>query len=470
MARREEVAAADASLQNIPTLACGTNRATALQNDAGGLTATSPLGGVDPSLSAPLDSKDGDARDGQTRRLLERVGMLHNALSCPLLPEDIDSPGEGEKPILGQGVAANGDFLSISDILLQSAIVGGPQRLGASLKGSLDVPCKEAPSIEDEGSVMRLLEGSSISASTRKRKPTLVQYQLPWSACLYVVCVCACFFSHLDMHQYLSSLCIAPLSMHFAAAFSALIQENMAVKSSAAAAFSPESFQCAIYAPLFSGLFRRSTARGEDGREARRRGTKEAFRQQYVLSPAACSMLLESLPKVTGVFFDRSQERWVSSVYMGGRNIKSYFPVYKHGFLQARNMAISQRLSQVAHKGISQPEFDALTPPGLTVEALLEVLKARGAANGATPLVPYNKFPRTKAEMQQETDSQHSKGDPSVIDPAARPLQRASELHSQYTCLHFCCFCFGALLLMRSIHGELQILKSVLQVRFWSGW
>ncbi|KAL8272172.1 hypothetical protein Esti_003900 [Eimeria stiedai] len=115
------------------------------------------------------------------------------------------------------------------------------------------------------------------------------------------------------------------------------------------------------------------------GGEVRVRGKEGNARHQENLHSSLYSVLLETLPKVTGVFFDKSQERWVSSVYMGGRNIKSYFPVYKHGFLQARNMAISQRLSQVAHKGISRTEMDSLTPAGLTIEALLEVLGYKGA-------------------------------------------------------------------------------------------
>lgn len=165
----------------------------------------------------------------------------------------------------------------------------------------------------------------------------------------------------------------------------------------------------------------RGAAWDEEGKDARRRSGDEAFKQHELLTPSLCSLLLESLPKVTGVFFDRSQERWVSSVYMGGRNMKSYFPVYKHGFLQARNMAISQRLSQVAHKGISQTEVNALTPPGLTVETLLDALKTRGTDDGALSF-----HCGENAELQQEARSQHSKADIAMNSLKAELLQCTS--------------------------------------------
>lgn len=58
----------------------------------------------------------------------------------------------------------------------------------------------------------------------------------------------------------------------------------------------------------------------------------------------------------------------MSSVYMGGRNIKTYFPVYKHGFYKARELAVTQRLSQVSHKGLAQKEAEAAATPFKSAE------------------------------------------------------------------------------------------------------
>ncbi|KAL8443010.1 hypothetical protein Emed_007004 [Eimeria media] len=162
---------------------------------------------------------------------------------------------------------------------------------------------------------------------------------------------------------------------------------------------------------------RKSTYLSGDGvgGEIRVRGKEGSGRQQENLHSSLYSVLLETLPKVTGVFFDKSQERWVSSVYMGGRNIKSYFPVYKHGFLQARNMAISQRLSQVAHKGVSRTEMDSLTPAGLTLEALAEVLRYKGAlpnesaTAAATAPAQKNRSTSISAELQADATAEQPK-------------------------------------------------------------
>ncbi|KAL8426770.1 hypothetical protein Efla_003364 [Eimeria flavescens] len=151
-------------------------------------------------------------------------------------------------------------------------------------------------------------------------------------------------------------------------------------------------------------------------------------KQQEARSTSLYSMLLHCVPKVTGVFFDKSQERWVSSVYIRGRNIRSYFPVYKHGFLQARDMAITQRMSEVAHKGLRQTELDALTSADLTVEALVEAQGDCCSANNRVAARRGKKGFLLGPEQQQDANTEQMKPHSLTSTRSASSVQQLTEL------------------------------------------
>ncbi|KAL8436143.1 hypothetical protein ACSSS7_001957 [Eimeria intestinalis] len=297
-------------------------------NRLGDVTGQSEAGQTEANRAGPRTQ-----REGQTSRLLERVGHLPSSLSGLLTRIDYGPRGaQSERSGLSddQQLSCHAGPC-LSDAIPPSSLLGAsPKRGERSHKDSAE-PTSSTPVFSSmEGLDTRRKRTSPSESSARKRKPT-----------------------------YFSGDAVAG--------------------------------------------------------DVRPRGKEGNARQQESLHSSMYSVLLEALPKVTGVFFDKSQERWVSSVYMGGRNIKSYFPVCKHGFLQARSMAISQRLSQVAHKGVSRAEMDSLTPAGLTIEALLEVLRIKGVSPHETATVSppapgqKSKSVTTSAELEADVTAEQPK-------------------------------------------------------------